>query len=76
MARLAELAPGYRSAAEALRLRIQLVEELPARDEAQRLAKAERLRLLQAMRRDARDVAVVCERYYDRGYRCNERLVM
>lgn len=76
MARLAELAPGYRAAAEALRLRIQLVEELPARDEAQRLAKAERLRLLQAMRRDARDVAVVCERYYDRGYRCNERLVM
>ncbi len=76
MRRLAELAPGYRAAAEALRLRIQLVEELPARDEAQRLAKAERLRLLQAMRRDARDVAVVCERYYDRGYRCNERLVM
>ena len=46
------------------------------RDEVQRMAKTERLRLLEAMRRDARDGAVVCERYYDRGYRCNERLVM
>lgn len=76
MARLRELAPGYRAAAEALRLRIQLVEELPVRDEVQRMAKTERLRLLEAMRRDARDGAVVCERYYDRGYRCNERIVM
>ncbi len=76
MARLRELAPGYRAAAEALRLRIQLVEELPARGEAQRTAKRERLRMLQAMRRDAREVAVICERYYDRGYRCNERFVM
>lgn len=76
MARLRELAPGYRAAAETLRLRIQLVEELPARDKAQRLAKAERLRMLQAMRRDAREMAVICERYYDRGYRCNERYVM
>lgn len=76
MARLRELAPGYRAAAEALRLRIQLVEELPVRDKAQRLAKAERLRMLQAMRRDAREMAVICERYYDRGYRCNERYVM
>lgn len=76
MARLRELAPSYRAAAEALRLRIQLVEELPARDKAQRLAKAERLRMLQAMRRDAREMAVICERYYDRGYRCNERYVM
>lgn len=76
MARLRELAPGYRAAAEALRLRIQLVEELPARGEAQRTAKRERLRMLQAMRRDAREVAVICERYYDRGYRSNERFVM
>lgn len=76
MARLRELAPGYRAAAEALRLRIQLVEELPARGEAQRTAKRERLRMLQAMRRDAREVAVICERYYDRGYRRNERYVM
>ena len=73
MARLRELAPGYRAAAEALRLRIQLVEELPARGEAQRTAKRERLRMLQAMRRDAREVAVICERYYDPTYRRNER---
>lgn len=76
MARLRELAPGYRAVAEALRLRIQLVEELPVQGEAQRTAKRERLRMLQAMRRDAREVAVICERYYDRGYRCNERFVM
>lgn len=70
---LAELAVSYRDQADALRHRIQLVEELPARDAEERLLKAERLRVLEAMRRDVRDVAVICERYYERGYRRNER---
>ena len=34
------------------------------------------LRLLEAMRRDVRDVAVICERYYDRSYRRNERYTL
>ncbi len=73
---LKELAVSYRHEADVLRHRIQLVSELPARTEAERLAKTERLRLLEAMRRDVRDVAVICERYYDRGYRRNERYMI
>ena len=30
-----------------------------------------RIRMLTAMWREARDLAVLCERYYDRGYRRN-----
>lgn len=70
---LSELSVSYREEADVLRHRIQLVSELPTRTEEERIAKADRLRLLQAMRRDVRDVAVICERYYDRSYRRNER---
>ncbi len=70
---LLQLSVGYREQADALRHRIHLVEELPERTEAERIAKRDRLRLLQAMRRDARDVAVICERYYEPGYHMNER---
>ena len=70
---LTELAVTYRNVADTLRHRIQLVEELPAFTEAEAIAKTERLRLLEAMRRDVRDMAVVCERYYDRSYHRNER---
>ena len=70
---LTQLAESYRDTADAFRHRIQLVEELPVRTEAEAIAKAERLRLLEAMRRDVRDMAVICERYYDRSYRRNER---
>ena len=76
MASLKELAVSYRSTQDALRHRIQVVEELPARTEVERGQKEERLRLLEAMRRDVREVAVICERYYERGYRPNERYVM
>ena len=71
--KLAQLAQSYREEADRLRHRIQLVEELPARTEAERTAKTERLRILETMRRDVRDVAVICETYYIRGYRRNER---
>jgi len=73
---LAEMAVSYRRELDVLRHRIQLVEELPARTETERMVKAERLRMLQAMRRDVRDVAVICERYYDRSYRRNERYML
>ena len=68
---LQEIAVSYRHQADVLRHRIQYVSELPARTEVEQLAKAERLRILEAMRRDVRDVAVFCERYYDRSYRGN-----
>ena len=70
---LMELAESYRDTADVFRHRIQLVEELPARTEAEVIAKAERLRLLEAMRRDVRDMAVICERYYDKTYHRNDR---
>ena len=59
---LKEMAVTYRLEADRLRHRIQLVRELPARTEVERTAKIERLRLLEAMRRDVRDMAVICER--------------
>ncbi len=76
MATLKELAVGYRAAQDALRHRIIEVEELPAFGVEEVRQKTERLRLLKAMRRDTREMAVLCERYYQRGYRPNERYVM
>ncbi len=73
---LLELSVSYRQQADVLRHRIQLVSELPARTAEERMMKTERLRLLEAMRRDVRDVAVICERYYDRSYRRNERYTL
>ena len=70
--KLKELAVSYRIQADALRHRIQLVEELPARTREEEMVKTERLRLLEAMRRDVRDMAVICERYYDRGARSGQ----
>ncbi len=74
--KLIELAEDYRAQADILRHRIQLVQELPARSEVERMVKRERLRMLEAMRRDVRDMAVICERYYDRSYRRNERYMI
>ncbi len=73
---LLELSVSYRQQADVLRHRVQLVSELPARTAEERMMKTERLRLLEAMRRDVRDVAVICERYYDRSYRRNERYTL
>ena len=73
---LLELSVSYRQQADVLRHRIQLVSELPARTAEERMMKTERLRLLEAMRRDVRDMAVICERYYDRSYRRNERYTL
>ncbi len=70
---LAELAVSYREQADILRHRIQFVSELPAWTAEEKILKEERLRMLEAMRRDVRDMAVICERYYDRSYRRNER---
>ena len=70
---LAQLSVSYRQEEHILRERILLVRELPAQTQEEELIKQDRLRLLEAMRRDVRDVAVICERYYDRGYHINER---
>ena len=70
---LQELAVSYRNTADDLRHRIQLVSELPERTEEESLDKVHRLRILEAMRRDVRDMAVICERYYQPGYRMCEK---
>lgn len=75
---LLELSKEYRAQADALRGRILELQLLWAKCANQRLRSslAERIRLLTAMRREARDLAVLCERYYERGYRRNERYTL
>ena len=71
---LFELSIEYRAQAEVLRTRIrELRTRLPELEPDQRSTMEARLRMLTAMWREARDLAVFCERYYDRGYRRNGR---
>lgn len=73
---LKEIAKSYRKDADKLRHRINLVEEFRPKTPAEYHAKQERLRILKEMRRDVREVAVICERHYRRGYKPNERYVI
>lgn len=70
---LKEIAMNYREEADVLRHRIQLVRELEVHTEEEAIEKADRLRILEAMRRDMRDMAVICERYYQRDYHMCEK---
>lgn len=70
---LLELSAEYRAHAQALDLRLvelrQALEQ--TRDEGERVLLRERILMLSTMLREARELAVLCERYYDRGYRRN-----
>ena len=71
---LLELSAEYRASAEALRERALTLEHRLREyewDAAVRVQLEDRIRLLRAMWRETRDLAVLCERYYDRGYRRN-----
>lgn len=70
---LLELSVEYRASAAALRERAILLESQQKNvwDEASRTRLADRIKTLRTMWREARDLAVLCERYYDRGYRRN-----
>lgn len=70
---LAQLSVSYRHEEDVLRRRIQQIRALPVHSRQEELIKEDRLRVLESMRRDVRDVAVLCEHYYDRGYRRNRR---
>lgn len=71
---LLELSVDYRDHAAALKGRItQLRGTYPGLNEDERICMDARIRMLTAMWREARDLAILCERYYDRGYRRNER---
>ena len=75
---LLELSKEYRAQSEALRNRILELQLLWSRTRNERLRAtlAERIRILTVMRREAREIAVICERYYERGYRRNERYTL
>ena len=68
---LLELSVDYRASAAALRERTALLKQQleQSRDEAERLMLTDRIRTLGIMWRETRDLAVLCEHYYDRGYR-------
>lgn len=68
--KLKELAVSYRNSAQLLAQRIAQLrwERAQTDDPAQRCLLEVRIQTLQAMYRETRDVAVVCERYYERGY--------
>ena len=68
--KLEELARSYRESARWLAVRIrQLKRELErAEDPLEQKNLEGRIRVLWTMYRETRDVAVVCERYYERGY--------
>ena len=72
---LLELSAEYRSHARALDLRICQLECRLAgtRDADQRCQLEDRIRMLSTMLREARELAVLTERYYDRGYRRNAK---
>ena len=69
---LFELSRDYRDSAAALRGRIvELRGTYAGLDREDRIRMDARIRMLTAMWREARDLAVLCERYYDGGYRRN-----
>ena len=70
---LLELSVEYRASAAALQERALMLEhqQRETTDEASRVRLDDRIKLLRTMWREARDLAVLCERYYERGYRRN-----
>ena len=72
---LLELSVEYRAHAQTLSGRLRQLEERleTARDERERCLLEERIRMLSTMVREARELAVLTERYYDRGYRRNAK---
>lgn len=72
---LLELSAEYRAHAQTLSERLRQLEERleETRDERERCLLQERIRMLSTMVREARELAVLTERYYDRGYRRNAK---
>ena len=68
--KLKELAVSYRQSAQKLAQRIaQLRQERAQTDNPEQRRQLQvRIETLLTMYREMRDVAVVCERYYERGY--------
>jgi len=75
---LLELSVEYRSQAERLRTRIRALEATRkiAKDSCERERLQWRIRTLSELFREARDLAVLTERYYERGYKRNGRYTL
>ena len=75
---LAELSLEYRAHARALDFRICQLQAVLERteNEDQRLMLNERIHMLSTMLREARELAVLTERYYERGYRRNAKYTL
>ena len=75
---LLELSVEYRAHARALDFRICQLQAVLERteNEDQRLMLNERIHMLSTMLREARELAVLCERYYERGYRRNAKYTL
>ena len=75
---LQELSVEYRAHARALDLRIcQLQYRLDrSTDPEENSRLEERIHMLPTMLREARELAVLTERYYDRGYRRNAKYTL
>ena len=72
---LKELAVEYREHARWIGFRIdQLKDSLEKSDDPRERGQLEaRIKMLSTLHREARDIAVLCERYYERGYRRNAK---
>lgn len=72
---LQELSVEYRAHAQALGLRIcQLQYRLERTEDPEESCQLQdRIRMLSTMLREARELAVLTERYYDRGYHRNAK---
>ena len=75
---LLELSVEYRAHARALDFRICQLQAVLERteNEDQRLMLNERIHMLSTMLREARELAVLTERYYERGYRRNVKYTL
>ena len=73
-----ELSVGYRAQAQGLKERIGELKAIRRNtlSNKDKLYLDQRIYLLQVMWREARDLAVLTERYYERGYRRNERYTL
>ncbi|MCI9425929.1 MAG: hypothetical protein HFF30_10295 [Flavonifractor sp.] len=75
---LVELSVEYRTSAAALQARIGQLEQQGQQeaDMGEQLLLADRIRILRGILRETRELTVLCERYYERGYRRNAKYTL
>ena len=78
MTTLLRMAASYRQSGDLIRLRIIALRDAAktSDDPDERSRLEQRIRDLNALYRDTREIALVLERYYDRRYHKNERYTL